>query len=111
VGGVIVVGNSARLRDILAPVYEALELAWDPRAAGAVEDVAPGVGVEDVKRALLSEFAALRGLERVTIDRTTLALADELEAWHAPEGGRRIAAVRPPPPRDKAQDAANRQLG
>ncbi len=111
VGGVIVVGDSPRLKEILAPVYQALDLPWDPDSAGAVEDVAPGVGVEDVKRALLAEFAAERGLERVAMEDATLSLAHTLEAWHVPGEGPRRAAMRTAPSSEKALDAVDLELG
>ena len=111
VGGVIVAGDSPRLKEILDPVYQALGLSWDPNSAGAVEDVAPGVGVDDVKRALLAEFAAERGLERVAMEDATLALANSLEAWHAPGEGPRKAALGAAPSAGKALDAADLELG
>ena len=86
VGGVIVVGNSARLREILAPVYHNLALPWDPASAGALEDAVPGVGVEDVRGALLAEFGRERDLEAAALDPETRALAESLESWHVPEG-------------------------
>ena len=52
IGGVIVVSEGERVRDILIPVYEALGLDWDPATAGAVADEAPGVTWEDVAQAL-----------------------------------------------------------
>ena len=42
IGGVIVVAEAERVRDVLIPVYEALGLDWDPATAGAVADEAPG---------------------------------------------------------------------
>ena len=88
-----------------------LDLPWDPDSAGAVEDVAPGVGVEDVKRALLAEFAAERGLERVAMEDATLSLAHTLEAWHVPGEGPRRAAMRTAPSSEKALDAVDLELG
>jgi len=38
IGGVIVVAEAERVRDILVPVYEALGLDWDPGTAGSVAD-------------------------------------------------------------------------
>jgi octanoyl-[GcvH]:protein N-octanoyltransferase len=58
VSAVIVVGDGARVRAVLVDVYAALGLDWDPRTAGAVDDVAPGVTVEAVREALI----ARRGL-------------------------------------------------
>ena len=42
-GGVVVVRDSAGVRDVLIPVYEALGLEWDPETTGSVEDEVPGV--------------------------------------------------------------------
>ena len=39
-------------RDVLVAVYGALGIAFEPATAGALEDVAPGVVVEDVLAAL-----------------------------------------------------------
>src|SRR4030095_10538250 len=43
VGGVIVLGGSARIRGVLAPVYEAMGFAWDPATVGSLEDELGGV--------------------------------------------------------------------
>ncbi|MBG6083412.1 lipoate--protein ligase family protein [Zhihengliuella flava] len=53
---VIVVENSAPLRSVLTDVYDALELPIDPSTAGAVDDLAPGVTVGDVERALIAAY-------------------------------------------------------
>jgi octanoyl-[GcvH]:protein N-octanoyltransferase len=37
-GAVVVVDGAERVRDVLEPVYAALELEWDPRTVGAVAD-------------------------------------------------------------------------
>jgi len=80
VGAVIVVTGSDLLRSVLEPVYEALELAWDPRTVGAVEDEVPGVTLGDVETAIIAELARSYRLERAAVDARTLALAQELEA-------------------------------
>lgn len=61
---VIVVADSAPIRAVLTDVYAALGLEWAPSTAGAVEDLVPGVGVDDVRDAVLREFAATRTLLR-----------------------------------------------
>ncbi|MGF1666623.1 MAG: biotin/lipoate A/B protein ligase family protein [Acidimicrobiia bacterium] len=55
IGGVVVVSGSDRLREVLVPVYEALELEWVPGTAGSLEDELPGISIEDVRRAILEE--------------------------------------------------------
>lgn len=52
VSAAIVIGDGDRVRDVLVAVYGALDIAWDPATAGALEDVVPGVGVSDVLAAL-----------------------------------------------------------
>ena len=79
IGGVIVVSEGERVRDILIPVYEALELDWDPATAGAVADEAPGATWEDVAGALAAELPRHRAAE---LDPETLALAERLEPEH-----------------------------
>lgn len=86
-GGVIVAGGAERVRDVLVPVYAALDLEWDPATAGSVGAEAPGAGLEDVERAILAEYAELGDLEEVELDADTLALARRLRAEHlSPEG-------------------------
>jgi lipoate-protein ligase A len=57
VGGVIVVDDGHRVRDVLVPVYRALGIDWDPRTAGALADRSAGTGSEEVARAVLSKLA------------------------------------------------------
>jgi lipoate-protein ligase A len=83
-GGVIVVRDSARLRKVLTPVYAALDLAWDPATAGAVEDATKELQIGSLQEALLSEWAIHRPIEEVPFDTRTTALARELEPWHDP---------------------------
>ena len=67
VGGVVVVEGSARTRDVLTPVYEALGLTWDPSTSGAIADEVPGVTWEDAAAAIERAFAERRGLELGTL--------------------------------------------
>jgi octanoyl-[GcvH]:protein N-octanoyltransferase len=57
VGGVVVVGDGARVRDVLIPVYRALCLEWDPSTSGSLEDEVSGVRWEDARRAIVERFA------------------------------------------------------
>ena len=79
IGGVIVVSEGERVRDILVPVYEALGLDWDPATAGAVGDEVPGVSWDDVAQALEQELPDHGEAE---LDAATLALAQRLELEH-----------------------------
>lgn len=53
---VFVVNDSAPIRTVLDGVYRDLGLAMDPATAGAVDDLVPGVSVEQVRDALLSAY-------------------------------------------------------
>jgi lipoate-protein ligase A len=79
IGGVIVVGDAARIRDVLIPVYQALDLEWDPATTGSVEDEIGPIPFEEVAGAIQNELPALR---EATLDGTTLALAQTLESEH-----------------------------
>ena len=81
VGAVVVAAGEERIREVLVPVYEALELEWEPRSAGSVAAEAPGIGFEELVEALIAEYGARYGLEEAELDEETLALARR----HAPE--------------------------
>ena len=82
VGAVIVVRDSALLRAALEPAYAALELGWDPRTAGSIEDEVPGVTLDDVTDALLSELGRRFEVVEAELDPATLALGEQLAAGH-----------------------------
>jgi lipoate-protein ligase A len=83
VGGVIVVRDSARVRDVLVPVYEAMGVDWDPATAGAVEDELPGVGREQVLAALAREIEREAALVPAKLEAKWLAEAESLAGEHA----------------------------
>lgn len=95
VGGVIVVGGSERVREVLVPVYRALDFDFDPATVGSVEDERGETPVEGVADALLGVFARHFALEPGAVDVGTLARARELEAWHRPEARGATARVLP----------------
>jgi lipoate-protein ligase A len=76
IGGVIVVGDTARVREVLIPVYGALHLLWDPETTGSIEDEIGPVSFDDVTAAIRAE---LPPLEDARLDDATLALAEALE--------------------------------
>ena len=86
VGGVIVVRDSARVRDVLVPVYAAMGVAWDPATAGAVEDELPGVRREDVLAALTREIEREAALVPGKLEAKWLAEAESLAGEHAIAG-------------------------
>jgi octanoyl-[GcvH]:protein N-octanoyltransferase len=84
VGGVIVVHDADRVREVLEPVYTALDLDWAPRTAGAVEDECTDLDLDTVRRAVLEELADRRDCRPGHIDDETLRRAGELLDWHDP---------------------------
>jgi len=85
VGGVIVVGGTGRVRDVLIPVYRALGLTWDPATTGSLEDEVPGLTWDRALQAVVDAFAARYRLEESKLPAETLDLANSLEAGHAAE--------------------------
>jgi octanoyl-[GcvH]:protein N-octanoyltransferase len=79
----VAVTDAAGLRAVLADVYRALELDWDPATMAAVEDEV-SAGLDDVERAVLDAYADRHDLVEWTLDEQTLADARSLEGWHAP---------------------------
>ena len=61
-GGVVVVSGGERIRDVLVPVYDALEVPWLPETVGSVEEEVGGAEYEAVAEAILAEFGARYGL-------------------------------------------------
>lgn len=79
---VIVVDGAPRLRTVLESVYDALGLDWDPASVGAVGDEAPGMGLEEVRRALLDDYETRYALTAAPLTAAELARARELLARH-----------------------------
>jgi len=63
---------------VLEDVYAELGLEWDPATTGAVADEAPQVTVEDVRDAILSEYARRTTLTPRPLAAAELAVANEL---------------------------------
>jgi octanoyl-[GcvH]:protein N-octanoyltransferase len=82
VGGVIVAAGSLQVRTVLVPVYDALELEWDPETTGSVADEVPATW-DHVRDAVVNEFARRFELEDGRLDDETLALAEKLANDHA----------------------------
>jgi lipoate-protein ligase A len=94
VGGLIAVGGGERIREVLVPVYEALELDWDPATAGCLVDELGDVSLDDVRDVLISELRGECAIDEADFDDETLALAEELEEWHRPGANARGAVTR-----------------
>jgi octanoyl-[GcvH]:protein N-octanoyltransferase len=83
VGGVVVVSGSERVRQVLLPVYEALDLGWDPATVGSLEDERSGTSWDEVEGAVLDAFAARYDVNEGEITPETEGLARELAPRHA----------------------------
>jgi octanoyl-[GcvH]:protein N-octanoyltransferase len=83
VGGVIVVGEADAIRDVLVPVYSALDLQWDPATVGSVVEEAPGLSWDVAVKALLDSFSRRHDLAEDQIEQETLGLAKDLIPRHA----------------------------
>ena len=71
------------MNDVLAPVYDALGLDWDPAATGSVRTEAPTASWDAVADALVTEYARDYDIEEAgELDPETLALAHELADEH-----------------------------
>jgi lipoate-protein ligase A len=63
---VVVVEDSAPIRQVLDEVYRAMEISMDPSTVGAADDLGvPGVTVETFKGALLAEYSEQYALDIV----------------------------------------------
>ena len=82
-GAVIVVGGSDRVREILVPVYRALELEWEPATAGSLEDELGTADLEAMEQSILRQLATRYELLEEPLDQATLTLAEALARQHA----------------------------
>jgi lipoate-protein ligase A len=95
VGAVIVVRGAGRINEVLAPIYEALELDWDPAATGSLaaelgEDDStvpltdPDPLIEATIEALKKELADKHDLTPADLDPSTLEMAAQLKRDYEP---------------------------
>jgi octanoyl-[GcvH]:protein N-octanoyltransferase len=77
VGGVVVVSGAGLVREVLTPVYEALELDWNPATAGSVADeLDRDVELDEVEGALVAALADRYELEEAELEAETLERAE-----------------------------------
>jgi lipoate-protein ligase A len=81
-GGVIVVGGSDRVREVLDPVYAELGFPFDRARAGAIEDEVGAVPLDAVREALLAELADGREVRAGALDASLLEQAARFESSH-----------------------------
>ena len=82
VGGVVVVDDDQRIRDVLIPVYRALGLDWDPRTSGSLADLAPGLDTNRVTTAILGELGRRFNLEDSALPESVIENASALISQH-----------------------------
>jgi lipoate-protein ligase A len=82
-GAVVVVAGADLVREPLVPVYEALELDWDPASAGSLADEVPSVDFNQVLEAIRAGYAREYELVDAELDEETLELARRLAPEHA----------------------------
>jgi lipoate-protein ligase A len=84
IGGVVVTGDGDAIRRALIPVYEALELDWDPSTAGALSDTVPGVDPDAVIDAIVNRLRTEFTVEEASLSSQTVAAAEGLVADFTP---------------------------
>jgi len=85
IGGVVVVDEGHRIRDVLIPVYRALGLDWDPRTAGSLADRSPGISTALVRQSIEARFAEHHELLEAGLPQEILDEADILVDEHLPQ--------------------------
>ena len=85
VGGVVVVDDGDRIRDVLIPVYRALGLDWDPRTSGALADRSPGLDNVKVIQAIIGAMGEHFDLDRGVLPDSIIETARALTSDHMPK--------------------------
>jgi lipoate-protein ligase A len=78
-GGVVVASGGREIAQVLEPVYEALELDWDPATSGSVsEELGRDVDPGELEEALIAELAKSYELVSSELDEETVRAATRL---------------------------------
>jgi lipoate-protein ligase A len=85
VGGVVVVDEADRIRDVLIPVYRALGLDWDPRTAGSLADRSPGLTNKLVRKSIEAQFSRQFDLAEIPLPDVIVEEAEKLVPDHLPK--------------------------
>ena len=80
-GGVVVVADAAAVNQALQPVYQAMDVAWEPEVTGAVDDHAVATW-DDVRSAIADAFGQTHDLVTWEPDEPTLDLARSIADEH-----------------------------
>ena len=86
VGGVLVVRDPASINRVLTPVYEAMELSWDPKVTGAVSefgDVTPST----IAAAVIAQLGEQISLAETSLPSNLIGEAAGLVPNHRPREG------------------------
>ena len=83
-GGMIVVNNAVSINAVLGPIYENLDVPFDPTMTGALSDVAQLDPVE-VASGLAHHLAPASGRITASVDPATEAIAASLRDDHVPQ--------------------------
>jgi hypothetical protein len=84
VGGVLVVEDGERIRDVLIPVYRALGIDWDPRTTGSLADRSPGLDNTKVATAIITAFRLRYDVETGRLPTAVIDEARSLLPDHLP---------------------------
>jgi lipoate-protein ligase A len=76
IGFVIAVSDSSLIRQVLEPVYSALDLEWNPGTVGAIDDQLPAVGLAETEEALLTMIRSDSTLNPAVLDPSTVERAE-----------------------------------
>jgi octanoyl-[GcvH]:protein N-octanoyltransferase len=82
IGGVVVVAGGTTIADVLIPVYEALDIEWDPSTSGDLSGT--GASIEQVRDAIQDQFERRFDLVPSSVSDATLELAASLLDAHHP---------------------------
>jgi octanoyl-[GcvH]:protein N-octanoyltransferase len=75
-GGLVVASGGREIADVLVPVYEALELDWEPATSGSVsEELNREVDVGELEEAVIAELAKRYELVDAELDEETVERA------------------------------------
>lgn len=75
-GGVVIANGGGQIADVLVPVYEALELDWDPATSGsAAEELGREVDAGELEEALIAELGRRYELVDSELDGETIERA------------------------------------
>ncbi len=94
VGGVVTVAQTDLLRETLIPIYDALDIEFDPETAGGIADFEPSLGVSDLIAAM-REVLCESGhrLEPQRFDASIRHEAEALIPFHVPENRKQPGSV------------------